>query len=191
LQESRSGAVTVAVTLLYATLGIGILRFFLDAPDLLEEASGRMGASGVPALPVVVLTALVGLSVMWLFIYAIGRGRNWARLTFLVLFLLGIPFSVLPLLQSLASNPTSGILGVGQAVLQVIALILLFQPRSSEWFKQPIKMDLSVGRIAAGITTLFILAAAVALAVQCAKSIKLNDGDDMLIPATVSRTEEL
>jgi len=76
------------------------------------------------------------LGIMWFFIYMIGKGRNWARITFLVLFIIGIPFAILPLLQSLAANPISGLLGIGQTVIQVIALVFLFQKPSSAWFKE-------------------------------------------------------
>jgi membrane-bound ClpP family serine protease len=75
------------------------------------------------------------LGILWLFIYMIGRGRNWARIAFLVLFIIGIPLSVLPLLQSLSASPISGLLGIAQTAIQVVALVFLFQKPSSDWFR--------------------------------------------------------
>ena len=77
------------------------------------------------------------LGITWLFIFImIGKGRNWARITFLVLFIIGIPFSVLPLMQSLAANPISGLLGIVQTIIQIVAIVFLFQKPSSEWFRK-------------------------------------------------------
>ena len=124
-QASRPEKIGTAVKLLYITLGIGVLRSIMEASMHAQMAS--------PAL-VMFITFFV-LGIMWLFIYMIGKGRNWARIAFLALFIIGIPFSVLPLLQSLAANPISGLLGIGQTVIQIIALVFLLQKPSSDWFK--------------------------------------------------------
>ena len=125
-QTTRPQKVTIAVTLLYITLGIGVLRGIIEASMLAQIAP--------PAF--VMLVTFFVLGIMWLFIYMIGEGRNWARITFLVLFIIGIPFSVLPLLRSLAANPISGLLGIVQTALQLIALVFLFQKPSSDWFRE-------------------------------------------------------
>lgn len=125
-QISRPKKVGTAVKLLYITLGIGVLRSIMEASMQAQMAS--------PAF-VMFITFFV-LGIMWLFIYMIGKGRNWARITFLVLFIVGIPLFVPPLLQSLAVNPISGLLGIGQTVIQVIALVFLFQKPSSDWFRE-------------------------------------------------------
>jgi len=125
-QNSRPANVGTAVKLLYITLGIGVVRSIMEASTTAKVASPGF---------VMFITFFV-LGIMWFFIYMIGKGRNWARITFLVLFIIGIPFAILPLLQSLAANPISGLLGIGQTVIQVIALVFLFQKPSSAWFKE-------------------------------------------------------
>ena len=122
----RPEKVGTAVKLLYITLAIGVLRSIMEASMHAQIAS--------PAF-VMFITFFV-LCIMWLLIYMIGKGRNWARITFLVLFIIGIPFSVLPLSQSLAANPISGLLGIAQTVIQVVALVFLFQKPSADWFKE-------------------------------------------------------
>jgi FtsH-binding integral membrane protein len=125
-QASKPEKIRIAIKLLYITLGIGALRSIMEASVNTQIAS-----------PVfVMLITFCVLGIMWLLIYKIGKGRNWARITFLVLFVIGVPFSVLPLLRSLAANPISGLLGIGQTVIQIIALVLLFQKPSSNWFRE-------------------------------------------------------
>ncbi len=58
------------------------------------------------------------------------------RLLFLVLFLLGTPLSVKPLLDSLSATPFSGLLGLVQVAIQVLALVLLFSSDGRACFKR-------------------------------------------------------
>jgi hypothetical protein len=125
-QENRPDMVSKAITLLYVTLGIGLLRTILEAPRLSKSSS----------LAFVLFVGIFVLGFTWLIVYKIAKGRNWARITFLILFVLGIPLSVVPLLQSLAVNLFSGLLGICQVIIQVISLVLLFLKPSSEWFKR-------------------------------------------------------
>ena len=125
-QTVRPEKVGTSVKLLYITLGIGVLRSIMEASTNAQMAS--------PAF--VTFITLFVLGIMWLFIYLIGKGLNWARITFLVLFIIGIPLAVLPLLASLEANPVSGLLGIGQLIIQTIALVFLFQKSSSEWFRE-------------------------------------------------------
>ena len=94
--------------------------------------------------------ALAVFGVEWFFIYKIGRGRNWARITFTALFIIGVPFSVLPLVKSVAASPVSGGLGIAQAVIQAIALVFLFQRPSSDWFGEMKKARRAAYTLAAG-----------------------------------------
>ena len=117
--------VQTAVTILYVTLGIGILRAVI-------EASANAEMAGVGFL---MFVTLVVFAFMAFLIAKIGGGKNWARITFLVLFLLGLLPSILPLLRSFDINPLSGFLGLAQIVLQILALVFLFQQESGDWFK--------------------------------------------------------
>jgi len=122
----RPPKVGTAVKLLYASaIGIGIIRSIIEW--------SRHTESG-PVSFILYITFFV-LGFMWFLIYMIGKGKNWARITFLVLFIAGVPFSILPMIQSLTHEPISGILGLVQFVMQVLAMVLLFQSASSSWFK--------------------------------------------------------
>ena len=133
-QPCRPEKVSAAIKLLYITLGIGALRGILEASIRAQMAS-----------PLFVISVSFGVfGVVGFFIYMIGRGRNWSRITFTVLFIIGLPFSVQTLIENLTTNPISGLLGIGQTVIQVIALIFLFQKTSSAWFKETrLKTNLS------------------------------------------------
>jgi len=124
-RTERPKKVQNAVTILYVTLGIGILRAVIEASANAQRAG----------LTFVIFVTLVVSAVMVFFIVMIGRGKNWARITFLVLFLLGLVPAILPLIRSFNLSPISGVLGFAQIVLQGLALVFLFQRQSSEWFR--------------------------------------------------------
>jgi len=124
-QLAQPSIVAAAVRLLYATLAIGLVRSLIESSRLAEASS----------VGFVLFNVFAVLGLLWLLIHLISRGRNWARITILVFFVLGVPMSILPLIQSLKHNPISGILGLVQIVMQVVALVFLFQGESSAWFK--------------------------------------------------------
>ena len=128
----RPERVSQAIKLFYLTIGIGIVRGILETARLAKTAP----------IGFILFIAMLTFAIMIGLIYMAGKGRNWARNILLVLFLIGFPFSIMPLLQSLASNLFSGLLGIAQAALQAIALIFLFRKDSSEWFRKT-KMKVS------------------------------------------------
>lgn len=131
---ARPNKVSIAVKLLWITIVVGIIRSIIELPNTLEVLIEQGFYFGL-AIGFVIFTAFISLAIISFFIYMIGKGKNWARIIFLVLFIIGIPFSILPLVQSLMANPISGIIAIGQTILQIVALVLLFQKSSSDWFK--------------------------------------------------------
>jgi len=115
--------------MLYLSLGFGAI-FFLLIWSLSENSiSFVFGMLG---------TLLAGA----LLYYMIGRGKTWARTTFLILFILTLPTTIWSWTQSPSDPAISGVLdmsllylGIAQVVLQFVALILLFQRVSLDWFK--------------------------------------------------------
>ena len=120
----RPDKVTIAINLLWASLAIGIPRCVLEFSNFaLQEP-----------VSFIIVVQLFTFSIMGLLIYIIGTGKNWARITFLVLVIVGLPFYISPLLQSLQVNLISGILGIAQFIMQIIAVVFLFYKQSSTWF---------------------------------------------------------
>jgi len=126
----RPDKVSLAVNLLLVSLIIGLLLVPFKPSSLALYQMSPTWYFGV-----IIFSILFSLSFAGFFIHMIGKGRNWARITLLVLFIISVPFSAPALLRSLTINPILGIIDIGQLGLQVAAYVLLFQKPSSDWFK--------------------------------------------------------
>ena len=124
-EVSRPDKVRNAVTLIYASVGINTVSVFMEAP--------RLSAS--VALPNMAVVS-AGLLIDCLVALCVWRGRNWARIYFLVFLIIGMSFQVLSLPIALATKPVVGTLGIAAAALRLVTVILLFQEPSSAWFKE-------------------------------------------------------
>jgi len=65
----------------------------------------------------------------------IERGRNWARITYLVLFLMNLPFIVLSLIYMMSAFLIVALILLAQALLQITGIIMLFYPPAGAWFR--------------------------------------------------------
>jgi hypothetical protein len=128
---TKPSKVSLALKLLYLTIIVGIIRVILEFSTSLEAVKAQGFGLGF-----LIFTNVFTFGILILLIYMIGKGKNWARIVFLIFFILGTPFSILPLINSLSVNLISGTLGLIQVVLQIVALVLLFQKPSSIWFKK-------------------------------------------------------
>lgn len=147
--------------LAYASLALGLLDLALDFQNLsrLSPAVNLIG------------TLVLTMGVIALLIWLVARRRQgWARWAFLILFLFGLPFLFMNLLQqSLLTVPISLL----QVVLQGVALFFVFTGDAKPWFaaaqavplpKMPMPMAVErfeqlgyVGLILAIVTTAFDL----------------------------------
>ena len=114
-----------AVRLLWISLIFGIIRSVFEIAKV-EEVIGIIIGVGI-ALPIISIVALL--------IYMIGKGRNWARITYLVLFIVGFALGVPALVISVFTNPLFTVLRLGETILTGIGLYLLFRSTSSNWFQ--------------------------------------------------------
>ena len=132
--EPRPRSVSTGVTLLYATIVVGIFRLLFTAPHLARKAE----AQNLPIwlLLVIVLSAL---AVSLFLIHMVAARRNWARITVLVRFLITIvwiPFEIALFLRPWDTTPFLVFaLDKAQTCMQAVALVFLFQKSSSEWFR--------------------------------------------------------
>ena len=143
--------------MLWISLGLGVVRSAWEMPAQVEQNS----------LGFVIFVIAFTFLFTGFFIWRIDRGKNWARITYLVLFILGAPFSIYLLFKSIAFEPISDLISVVQFVLQIIALVFLFLKNSTAWFKlqttsqSEMRLLLPVGRsgwaIAAGYLGIFSL----------------------------------
>jgi hypothetical protein len=121
--QATPTAVQTAVMILWACFGVGLLNTFFVANH------------PTPPPPGTHLMQFVIFGFEALIIAMIGLGRNWARITFLIMCLLGFVSVILLMHVMLRLNgPLSYLIVLAESILQYVALILLFQREASEWF---------------------------------------------------------
>ncbi len=90
--------------------------------------------SGIPMLvAAIIVIAFFGL--LFFLVMKISAGRNWARILWLILVLLNVPFAILAYPEAVRRNVISGSLSIIIVILQLIGTILLFTRNSNLWFK--------------------------------------------------------
>lgn len=67
--------------------------------------------------------------------FKILQGRNWARLVFLILFFCGAPFAFPAVVTVFQKSPALAIVRLVQLFLQMMAVVLLLQKSTRDWFK--------------------------------------------------------
>jgi hypothetical protein len=121
----RPAAIGQALALFWASLGLGFVKLPLDW----HTSRPKPRLSSIPLL----LSSL--LPSLFFFIWKIGQGKNWARIVFLVLFVLGtVPF-IFILRSALARSMVSGLVSILQMGLQVVGFFLIFASPGKEWFQ--------------------------------------------------------
>jgi uncharacterized membrane protein len=120
----RPKEATLAIKLLFASLGIGLLR---GLAGLMLKPSGAM----ILAALIVIAIFTLGFFMVW----KISAGRNWARIILLVLVVINLPFAALANVAELKRSVLSGALSIIIEVLIWIGTYLLFTKNSNLWFK--------------------------------------------------------
>ncbi len=124
---NRPPEVTRAVQLIWISIGLGILGLFLTPKEM---PFGWVGIS---------IVALLTIAIWAWIITKIARGRNWARITYLVLIALGyasMAFTWQVQVVALKASPLSAILTIVEAVIAVYAIYLLFCGPANAWFRR-------------------------------------------------------
>ncbi len=119
-------SVKTAVNLLWASLAVGLVKMLMDLSNLSAIA---------PAAFTNFVLIFVFAFIAFL-IFKISAGRNWARITFLVLFVIGMLPTLPLMLGEFSRAPVVGALSVAQVGLQVYALFLLFTQPGSAWYRK-------------------------------------------------------
>ena len=127
-KKSMPNKVSMAVTLLWIVIAVGVISSTFNFSSSLEIAN----ASGL-GLGWLIFTLYFTFLLLAFFVWKIGQGKNWARITYLILFIIGVPFTIYSYLTSVVSM-LSIILGIVGMIVQIIALVFLFQKQSSDWF---------------------------------------------------------
>ncbi len=131
--------VRLAVKILYIILIAGALNvlvlFLWDVQR--GTAQGIFGMKGVIGI-------ILGYALWFYLIDRIAHGRNWARILFLILTLLNVLFFLATFQRQFQSARLQELFGLAALVTNFVALILLFQRTSSDWYKNSkLKYDIS------------------------------------------------
>ena len=118
--------VATAVNLLWASMAVGLVKMLMDFSSL-----SAVAPAAFTNIVLVFTFALIAF-----LIFKISAGRNWARITFLVMSVIGMLPTLPLMLGEFSRSPVVGALSVAQVGLQVYALYLLFTQPGSVWFRK-------------------------------------------------------
>jgi hypothetical protein len=121
----KPAVIDKATFLLWLSLGVGGLKTALDWPHL--QAMSR-------STTFLVCTMVFTFAVLALLYWNVGQGRNWARITLLVLFIIGVVPALLILRSDFQRSAVIAILGAIQTLFQIYALWLVFTVPGRNWF---------------------------------------------------------
>jgi hypothetical protein len=125
-QPEKPRAVALAVSLLWASIAIGFAKIPLDFQSL----------AAMPSPGLIWSIVVLVLAFFCFLILKISSGRNWARITYLVLFLIGLIPALPTLTSEFARAPIVAILSIVQAIMQGYAVFLLFTGPGKTWFQK-------------------------------------------------------
>ena len=115
-----------AVYMLYASVGIGFVELIFTAKFSKEIFTQH---------PTIVYQALFSLGVIGFLSYMIHLGKDWARITFLIIFLIGMLGFPFILVEKFMISPIVGVLTISTTLFQALALILLLTKKAGKWYK--------------------------------------------------------
>ena len=120
-----------AVWLLRTSIVLGYAALFVG-PDIMRDVGDMPPEARTAGLGFFfVVLALMALIYLWL-IQKVKVGRNWARLVMLALTVFGI----ISLLRSSAEQPPLSLaMNAIDALIDVAAMVLIFRPPGSAWFR--------------------------------------------------------
>jgi hypothetical protein len=91
------------------------------------------------AHPIEIVFLAIGCCFTIFLIAQVSNRRNWARVTLLILFLIGIPFLLPRHIEDFGLTPLTAILDIVIFILQAPALFLSFTSDSDAWFSLQMK----------------------------------------------------
>lgn len=132
LRGPRPKEVTRAVRLLWVSLVLSIAGLFM------QPTRAASHEEQVVVTTTLVVGGVIGFGLWGWVLLKIGAGRNWARIVFIVLTIIGLaitPFVMPYSLSVYRTQPLSGVSAAANAILELAALYLLLTAPARAWFK--------------------------------------------------------
>jgi hypothetical protein len=120
----RPKSITLAVNLLWLTLAIGPIKLLFGLSNTPQHVSIAF---------VLLILALTIAILVWINL-KISAGRNWARMTLLVFFVIGMVPVMFQLPAEFSRSIVNGMLSLLQIGLQGFSLYLMFSNPGKDWF---------------------------------------------------------
>jgi hypothetical protein len=131
LMSTRPQDVNWSISLLLASLAIGPIVTVIDLSHL----------KSLGPIQKIILDAAITFLLLGFLIWKMAQGRNWARITLLVFFLLGLPFYFFFVRAEFSRSSILAMLSILQALLQAAGLLIAFVAPAKYWFKTPVKTN--------------------------------------------------
>lgn len=125
IPKDIANSIKKASYILFGTIFLGLLNSVL-----FDRYSGVDVYVNSRSVSILILTLIF----MAFISYMILLGRNWARVTFLVLFLLGFLLNLPSVVYYFTTVPIVGFISLIQMGLQIFVLILLYNKESKDWY---------------------------------------------------------
>ena len=122
--SEKPAKVVLAARMLYFVVGIGIIRTTMTVIRHADVRSPEF----------LIITKFLIYAASLFLIYQIGKGRNWARWSLVVILFISIFLLFIPSFESFSHNPVHTLLVFLQYTLYIVALLFLFHRSSSGWF---------------------------------------------------------
>lgn len=123
---TKPAIIHFAIGLLWASLAVAAVKVALDWANFVSR-----GSVAFTVCLMILTFALIGF-----FVVKIGQGKNWARIVFVVIFVLGVVPAIFTWRSEFARSPLLGILSIVQDALQATALYFIFTSPGKEWFRK-------------------------------------------------------
>ena len=135
----RPRCVNRAVTLLLVGTGLGAMQLVYRAQarrSLIGSGDDKYNEPLDWLFDPMFLGSAIRSAVTLFLIYKVRDGRGWARLTLLALMAPWLCIALWVHYEFLNAGYTSTLVGVAQTVLPIVALVSLFRPDASAWFRR-------------------------------------------------------
>jgi len=123
-QSSRPKEAEIAIKLLYGLCIICALWIIIPGCALMNVN-----------LAMTKFIELSMLGLVFILIYMISKGHNWARILFLIILILNMPALINSALRNLTEDPIFGLTGAAVMIISITAVFFLFKKPSSGWFR--------------------------------------------------------
>ena len=122
---SKPLSIALAVNLMWAAFVLGPVKAILD-PTIRNH----------PEVLLIGVFVFVTQLFFGLLIWKIGKGRSWTRITYAVMFGLGVLPFVFFMLEDFLAQPLIGVLSFVDLLLQGYAIYLIYFTPAKEWFRK-------------------------------------------------------